>query len=161
MADAGMRFLIETWLALGSIGSHGAHDFLLHSAHESAACGLQQRAKHPQYCAGLLNGVDTSAMPTSYFNTTSMQTSRVSWQALVYVWPCHWWQLHKYHDRCQSELQAVCFPPSSTRIRSLNWRSLHQSLVACTTLPISPQSLNGLRKLAFALSKVSRGTWQK
>ena len=29
------------------------------------------------------------------------------------------------------------------------------------SLPISPQSLNDLRKLAVALSKVSRDTWQK
>lgn len=123
---------------------------------------LQQRVKHRQYRPCLLHGVDTSAMPTIYFNATSVQTRRVSWQALVHhARPCHWWQLRKYHDRCQSELQAVCFPPSSTGTRSLKWRSLHQSLVARTNLPISPQSLIDPRKLTIALSKVSRDTWQK
>lgn len=127
-----MRFLIETWLLLS--------DELEVAEHTTSCCTLPTNRLLWPSTASQTSPISCRiaqwrgylATPTSYFNWTCVQTSRVSWQALVHARPCHWWQLHKYHGRCQSELQTVCFPPSSTGIRSLNWRSLHQSLVART-----------------------------
>lgn len=60
-----------------------------------------------------------------------------------------------------ARLQAVCFPRSSTVIRSLDWRSLHQSLVARTAVDLIRKASLTCASSLVALSKVSRDTWQK